>query len=111
MKLLEVSHMSDEASASLKIVPLMAKAEPISDGGKHLWDNIFKKGKCYCAGQQLCSSKISEEGGGGQRCFTQQPVVKQLSPWSSWGSMMEQIFTCSPCRRPMPEQVDAQRRF
>jgi len=31
--------------AGSKTDPLLAKAEPISNGGRHLWDNIVKKGE------------------------------------------------------------------
>ncbi|KAK4828799.1 hypothetical protein QYF61_000856 [Mycteria americana] len=63
--------------ASSKTDLPLAKAEPISDGGISLWDNIFKKGKkklhnsSWERGLRICErnksadTKVSEEGGGG----------------------------------------------
>jgi len=39
---------TEPAPAGSKADLLLAKAEPISDGGSPLWDNVFQKGEKSC---------------------------------------------------------------
>ncbi|KAK4817094.1 hypothetical protein QYF61_027925 [Mycteria americana] len=95
-KMLEASPMSDRANASqLQMDPLLAKAEPISDGGstsvmaylrrgkKLLRNSIWKRGVRICERNNSADTQISEEGGGGGAPgagaeIPLQPVVKTM---------------------------------
>lgn len=96
------------APGSSKIVPLMAKAEPISDGGSISGITYSRREDVTVQDSNSADPRLVKKEGedrdspsspGWRSC----PPAARGDPW--W---MEQISTCSPCGRPMPEQVDAQ---
>jgi len=110
--------------AGSKTDPLLAKAEPISNGGitsgithlrreKNLHRSIFTAGE---RSENCADTKVSEEGGGGGPPGTRayillQPMVKtmvrQVVPLQPMEVHSGAEIHLHPVEDPMPEQADA----
>lgn len=111
----------DPIPAGTKMDLLLAKAEPITDGGNTSGIKELRRGKSCSVQQQLrpvrgvrrCERnssvdiRVHAQGGAGGAPATGaeiplQPqvehMVRQLFPHSPWRSMVEQTSTCSPWR-------------